>query len=68
MFFFQLPHEYSDKTLDLINLQHYVIKEKKLNEKEAVVIFFDIVRIVEDLHNVSQSEIVIQSNSRDIES
>lgn len=47
-----VPHDYNNKTADLINLQYYVIKEKKLSEKEAVVIFFDIVRIVESLHNV----------------
>ena len=44
-----VPHDFSDKTVDLINLQHYVIKEKKLTEKEAIVIFFDIVRVVESL-------------------
>ncbi|XP_061176770.1 uncharacterized protein LOC133185508 [Saccostrea echinata] len=44
------PHDFSNKNVDLINLQHYVIKEKKLSEKEAIVIFYDIVRIVESLH------------------
>lgn len=47
------PHEFSDDTADLINLQHYVIREKKLNEKEAILIFSDIVRVVESLHSVS---------------
>ena len=47
-----VPHDFSDKTIDFVNLQHYVIKEKKLTEKEAVVIFFDIVRVVESLHSV----------------
>ncbi|KAL4232588.1 Serine/threonine-protein kinase 40 [Mactra antiquata] len=45
-----IPHNFSDQNSDLINLQHYVIKEKKLSEKEAIVIFFDIVRVVESLH------------------
>ncbi|CAB3987106.1 serine threonine- kinase 40 [Paramuricea clavata] len=45
------PHEFSDTTADLINLQHYVIREKKLNEKEAILIFSDIVRVVESLHS-----------------
>ncbi|WAR07292.1 STK40-like protein [Mya arenaria] len=45
-----IPHEFSDQNSDLINLQHYVIKEKKLSEKEAIVIFYDIVRVVECLH------------------
>ncbi len=55
----QHPHEFDEKTADLINLQHYVIKEKKLIEKEAVVIFFDIVRIVESLHSVGANVILI---------
>lgn len=44
------PHDFSSKNADLINLQHYVIREKKLSEKEAIVIFYDIVRIVDNLH------------------
>ncbi|XP_061633949.1 serine/threonine-protein kinase 40 isoform X2 [Phyllopteryx taeniolatus] len=43
-------HDFSDKTADLINLQHYVIKEKRLGEREAIIIFYDVVRIVEALH------------------
>ncbi|XP_078617367.1 serine/threonine-protein kinase 40-like [Branchiostoma floridae x Branchiostoma japonicum] len=43
-------HDFSDQTADLINLQHYVIKEKKLSEKETIVIFYDVVRIVDALH------------------
>ncbi|KAK3603549.1 hypothetical protein CHS0354_027973 [Potamilus streckersoni] len=45
-----IPHGYSDKNTDLMNLQHYVIKEKKLSEKEAVIVFYDIIRVVESLH------------------
>lgn len=44
------PHDYSPHTQDLTNLQHYVIKEKKLSEREAFIIFLDIVRVVNDLH------------------
>lgn len=47
-------HDFSDKTADLINLQHYVIKEKRLSEREAIVIFYDVVRVVEALHKVSR--------------
>ena len=47
-----IPHPFSSKNDHMVNLQHYVIKEKKLPEKEAIVIFLDIVRIVEKLHNV----------------
>ncbi|XP_029475528.1 serine/threonine-protein kinase 40 isoform X2 [Rhinatrema bivittatum] len=43
-------HDFSDKTADLINLQHYVIKEKRLSERETVVIFYDVVRVVGALH------------------
>ncbi|PVD29219.1 hypothetical protein C0Q70_11816 [Pomacea canaliculata] len=45
-----LPHDFGTSTSELVNLQHYVIKEKKLSEKEAIVIFYDIVRIVDNLH------------------
>uniref|UniRef100_H3B8G9 Serine/threonine-protein kinase 40 n=1 Tax=Latimeria chalumnae TaxID=7897 RepID=H3B8G9_LATCH len=43
-------HDFSDKTADLINLQHYVIKEKRLSERETIIIFYDVVRVVEALH------------------
>ncbi|MBN3276992.1 STK40 kinase, partial [Polyodon spathula] len=43
-------HDFSDKTADLINLQHYVIKEKRLSERETIVIFYDVARVVEALH------------------
>lgn len=48
-------HDFSDKTADLINLQHYVIKEKRLSERETVVIFYDVVRVVEALHQVTSA-------------
>lgn len=47
------PHNYCQNTLDMENLQHYVIKEKKLCERKALVIFLDIIRVVKDLHEVS---------------
>eukprot|EP00794_Sanderia_malayensis_P000540 gene540-1192_t len=43
-------HVYGNSTADLINLQHYVIREKKLSERESVVIFHDIVKVVDSLH------------------
>ncbi|GFS33018.1 hypothetical protein NPIL_270201 [Nephila pilipes] len=43
-------HEFSSETAALINLQHYVIREKKLSEKEAILIFHDVVSVVSDLH------------------
>ncbi|ELT95415.1 hypothetical protein CAPTEDRAFT_226259 [Capitella teleta] len=45
-----VDHEFSAHYKNFINLQHYVIKEKKLTEREAIIIFFDIVRVVERLH------------------
>lgn len=53
-------HDFSDKTADLINLQHYVIKEKRLSEREAIVIFYDVVRVVEALHKVSLVGLLFQ--------
>ena len=44
------PHDFSPKSLELVNLQHHVIKEKKLAEKEALRIFYEVVKIVCDLH------------------
>ncbi|XP_014217802.1 probable serine/threonine-protein kinase DDB_G0277165 [Copidosoma floridanum] len=41
-------HEFSGD--EFIILQHYVIREKKLTEKESLFIFFDTVRIVACLH------------------
>lgn len=43
-------HDFSQISLNLINLQHYVIKEKKLPEREALRIFYEVVSIVCDLH------------------
>ncbi|XP_065225823.1 serine/threonine-protein kinase 40-like [Planococcus citri] len=43
-------HEFDVQSTPYINLQQYVIKEKKLKEREALVIFYNIVSIVEKLH------------------
>jgi len=45
-------HDFSSRNADLLNLQHYVIREKKLSEKEAIIIFCDTVRVVNSLHKV----------------
>jgi len=44
-------HSFSNQTQDLVNLQHHVIREKKLSERETLVIFSNVVSIVENLHN-----------------
>lgn len=43
-------HQFSEKTTDLINLQQFVTKVKKVPEKEAILIFYDVVRVVANLH------------------
>ena len=43
-------HDFNPHSEELINLQHYVIKEKKISEKETLLIFYDTVRIVSCLH------------------
>lgn len=43
-------HDFCPKNVNLINLQHYVIREKKLSEREAAVILFNTVSTVESLH------------------
>ncbi|CAG9793594.1 unnamed protein product [Diatraea saccharalis] len=43
-------HQFSEKGSELINLQQYVTKVKKVPEKEAILIFYDIVRVVGNLH------------------
>ncbi|XP_067946607.1 serine/threonine-protein kinase 40-like [Watersipora subatra] len=48
-----VAHDYNNKNNSLINLQHYVIKEKKLTEKEALSIFIHIVKTVADLHQLN---------------
>ena len=70
-------HDYGNSTADLINLQHYVIREKKLSEREAVLIFYDIVKVVENLHKVRNSfesstclkvfSQVVEKDNRDIQ-
>lgn len=43
-------HDFNPRNDELLNLQHHVIREKKLSEKESLLIFFDTVRIVACLH------------------
>lgn len=45
-----IAHNFSEKGSDLINLQQYVTKVKKVPERDAVLIFYDIVRVVSKLH------------------
>lgn len=47
-----IAHEFDPQSAAYINLQQYVIREKKLREREALVIFYNIVLAVERLHKV----------------
>lgn len=47
-------HQFSEKRTELINLQQYVTKVKKVPEREAILIFYDIVRVVANLHKVME--------------
>nr|XP_018914855.1 PREDICTED: serine/threonine-protein kinase 40-like [Bemisia tabaci] len=44
------PHEFCPQSMDLINLQRYIIREKKLSEHDALIIFYHTVCVVEKLH------------------
>lgn len=43
-------HDFSPSSAHLINLQHHVIREKRLAEREALLLFHHIVRVVCALH------------------
>lgn len=45
-------HDYDDASRDYLNLQQYVIKEKRLNERETIRIFTSIVSVVKSLHDL----------------
>ena len=49
------PHVYDDtsRSGERVNLQQYVIKQKRLPEKEAVKLFHEIVTIISKMHAVS---------------
>ncbi len=44
------PNDFTKKSVELVNLQHHVIREKKLNEREALSIFYNVVCVVNRLH------------------
>lgn len=47
-----ISHEFDPDSVCYISLQQYVIKEKRLKEREALIIFYNIVTVVNDLHKV----------------
>merc|ERR550532_2250689 len=44
------PNDFTNRTQNLVNLQHHVIREKKLSEREALSIFYNVVCVVNKLH------------------
>ena len=44
------PNDFTNRTQNLVNLQHHVIREKKLSEREALSIFYNVVCVVNNLH------------------
>lgn len=52
-----IAHEFDTdgRYKDYINLQHYVIKKKKLSEREALEMFHDILLTLQVLHAVSKT-------------
>ncbi|KAB7508032.1 Serine/threonine-protein kinase 40 [Armadillidium nasatum] len=48
-----IPHSFSSTSSDYINLQHYVIGKRKLKELDALVIFYNIVYVVKNLHDLN---------------
>lgn len=46
-----LPHDFSERSHDYITLQKYVHSRTSLKELEALRIFYDIVKVIESLHN-----------------
>lgn len=49
------PHPFSQKSMDYVNLHKY-LHEKRISENEALLIFYEIVKVVERLHAVSLSQ------------
>lgn len=45
-------HQFSEKGHEFINLQQFVTKMKRVPERDALVIFYDIVKVVAHLHKV----------------
>ncbi|XP_035701532.1 serine/threonine-protein kinase 40 isoform X2 [Folsomia candida] len=45
-----MPHDFSPEYTSLVNLQQFVIKEKKLSESLAIKIFYNVVKVVNNLH------------------
>jgi hypothetical protein len=53
-----LRHEYDIKHY-FTNLQHYIIKQKSLNEREALALLYKIFKIIEIIHKVCFLVVVV---------
>ena len=49
------PHVYGDNPGERVNLQQYVIKQKRLAEKEALKLFYEILTVMEQMHAVRKT-------------
>lgn len=47
------PHDFDHRSHNYVNLQQHVIKEKKLTEQESLLIFREVVLVVNNLHQVT---------------
>lgn len=45
------PHEFSPSSKHFVNLQNFIVQEKRLSEKTALRIFYQIVSIVAEIHD-----------------
>jgi serine/threonine-protein kinase 40 len=52
------PHEFSNKTDHLMNLQHYVIARQALPELEALTILYHTAAVVHSIHEVCETECI----------
>jgi len=47
------PHDFDNRSHNYVNLQQHVIKEKKLMEQESLLIFREVVMVVNNLHQLN---------------
>lgn len=55
------PNDFCPHSHNYVNLQQYVIKEKKLTEQESLWIFREIVSVVNSLHQVDIMFLILSS-------
>ncbi|CAG7834715.1 unnamed protein product [Allacma fusca] len=48
-----VPHDFSPKYGHITNLQYYVVEVKRLNETEAIKLFVEVLKIVQQIHDLN---------------